>query len=176
MSTRLQASVGANISHDTNDTQWFDNIVDEDGTTHYTFAKLDQRTVSMNLRVNYTARPNLTFELYGEPFASDGTYADFRELSATPDADSYDARYADYAPMTGERRGFNVQQLRTNAVMRYEYRPGSTLFLVWAHGRQAERFGQVSPDGRTWHEDYRDLLDLHPDNTFLVKVAYWINR
>ncbi|HEX6693760.1 MAG TPA: DUF5916 domain-containing protein, partial [Longimicrobiales bacterium] len=165
VSTRLQASVGANISHDTNDTQWFDNIVDEDGTTHYTFARLDQRTVSMNLRVNYTARPNLTFELYGEPFASDGTYTSFRELSATPDADDYDARYADYTPMTGERRGFNVQQLRTNAVMRYEYRPGSTLFLVWAHGRQAERFGPVSPHGRTWHEDYRDLLDLHPDNT-----------
>jgi hypothetical protein len=130
----------------------------------------------MNVRVNYTARPNLTFELYGEPFTSNGTYTAFRELSETPDAKDYDARYALYSPMAGEERGFNVRQLRTNAVMRYEYRPGSTLFLVWSHGRQDQRFGQPSPEGRTWREDYRGLLDLHPDNTFLIKVAYWLNR
>ncbi len=57
--------------------------------------------------------------------------------------------------------------------MRWEYRPGSTLFLVWTQGRQDDR----NLDGRqSWTRDYRDLFALHPDNTFLVKFAYWLNR
>ena len=49
------------------------------GVTHYTFAHLDQRTVSMSTRLNYTATPDLTFEFYGQPFVSTGTYSDVRE-------------------------------------------------------------------------------------------------
>ena len=66
-----------------------------------------------------------------------------------------------------------VTQLRTNAVARWEYRPGSTVFLVWAHGRQDS---ENRDPGQSWTRDYRDLLELHPDNTFLIKVAYWLNR
>jgi hypothetical protein len=66
-----------------------------------------------------------------------------------------------------------VMQLRTNAVMRWEYRPGSTLFLVWAHGRQ-DYVGRESL--ASWGNQYRDIFDLHPDNTFLIKVAYWLNK
>jgi hypothetical protein len=68
---------------------------------------------------------------------------------------------------------FTVTQLRTNAVARWEYRPGSTLFVVWAHGRQDQ---DDQYDGRSWTRDYRELFGLHPTNTFLVKFAYWINR
>lgn len=172
-STRLQASVGAGISNDHNDSQWFGNFTDEDGTVHYSFARLDQRTISMSTRINYTATPDLTFEFYGQPFVSSGTYSDFREVSATPDADSYDARFNAFAPPATASSAFKFTQLRTNAVVRWEYLPGSTLFVVWAHGRQA--FTDIESQ-QTWRQDYRDLFELRPDNTFLVKVAYWLSR
>jgi hypothetical protein len=58
-------------------------------------------------------------------------------------------------------------------VFRWEYRPGSTLFLVWTQGRQ----GFAGEEGTgAFTGDFRDLLRLRPDNTFLVKVAYWLNR
>lgn len=173
LSTRLQASLGARIEQDHDHTQWFGNFTDDEGVTHYTFAHLNQRTLSMNVRVNYTAGPNLSFEFYGEPFVSRGTYSQFRELSATPEADAYDARFQPFTPPSDAQTSFRFAQLRTNAVLRWEYRPGSTLFLVWAHGRQD--FADVG-ERQPWHRDYRDLFALHPDNTFLVKVSYWLNR
>jgi hypothetical protein len=58
-------------------------------------------------------------------------------------------------------------------VFRWEYRPGSTLFMVWNHGRQ----GSTEVAGEHgFHTDVRDLFALHPANTFLVKVSYWLNR
>ena len=172
-STRLRASLGVGIMRDHNDSQWFANYTDEGGETHHTFAHLDQRTLSMSARINYTATPDLTFELYAQPFVSSGTYSDFRELSATPDAAKYDDRFQSYTLPTGTPTSFEYAQLRTNAVVRWEYLPGSTLFLVWTHGRQ----GSANEDTRgAWHSEYRDLLDLHPDNTFLIKIAYWLSR
>lgn len=173
LSTRLEASIGADVAHDQNHTQWYGNIADDAGVTHYTFAHLEQRTVSMSVRINYTATPDLTFEFYGEPFVSRGTYSDFRELSATPDADAYDARFQPFAPPPGPDVAFRYSRLRTNAVLRWEYRPGSTLFLVWAHGREASA-GEAAR--QPWHRDYRDLFRLHPDNTFLIKASYWFSR
>ncbi|MGQ0647687.1 MAG: DUF5916 domain-containing protein [Gemmatimonadaceae bacterium] len=172
-STRLQASVGAGFSRDHNNTQWYGNFTDTGGLTHYTFAHLDQRTVSMNTRVNYTVTPDLTFEFYGQPFVASGTYSDVREVSGTPGAATYDDRFTSYTPPAGSQSSFKFTQLRTNAVARWEYRPGSTLFLVWAHGRQDA--SNQNPR-QSWARDYRDLFELHPDNTFLVKFAYWLSR
>jgi hypothetical protein len=171
-STRLSGRLGANVYHASDNTQWFGNFT-EGGVTHYTFAHLDQRTVSMSLRVNYTLTPDLTFEFYGEPFTSSGTYSDVREVGATPEAASYDDRFAPFIAPAQAATTFSFSQLRTNAVVRWEYRPGSTIFLVWAHGRQ-EYDENIAR--RSWRTDSRDLLDRHPDNTFLIKVAYWLNR
>jgi hypothetical protein len=172
-STRFQANVGPNISYNDNHTQWFGNFADAAGTTHYSFAHLDQRTISMSTRLNYTMTPNLTFELYGQPFVSEGTYSNVREVSATPDAANYDDRFRSYTPPPDAKLAFKFTQLRTNTVVRWEYRPGSTLFLVWTQGRQDDT--NRNPD-QSWARDYHDLFRLHPDNTFLVKLAYWFNR
>jgi hypothetical protein len=69
--------------------------------------------------------------------------------------------------------GFNFKQLRSNTVVRWEYRPGSTLFAVWTHGRESfiPSSGSKGVGG-----NYGDLFELHPDNTFLVKLAYWLSR
>jgi hypothetical protein len=171
-STRLQAELGATFANTEVAAQWFGNFTDN-GVTHYSFAHLDQRTTSMNIRVNYTAGPELTLELYAQPFVSSGTYSDVRELSSTPDDDDFDARFAPFTPPPNASMGFDVGQLRTNAVARWEYMPGSTLFLVWAHGRQAS--DNVASD-RSWAREYRELLETHPENTFLIKVAYWFSR
>jgi hypothetical protein len=173
LSTRFQTNLGVNLTRDHNHTQWYDNITDDAGVTHYAFAHLDQRTVSFSARINYTATKDLTFEFYGQPFVTKGTYSNIREVSPTPGAHRYDDRFQRYTLDPDEPTAFHFAQLRTNAVLRWEYSPGSTLFLVWAHGRQA--FENEYND-RSWRRDYRELFELHPDNTFLIKVAYWLNR
>ncbi len=171
-STRLGVSLGFGYYRDRNNTQWFGNFIDSAGA-HYTFAHLNQRTVSASTRVNYTFTPNLTFEFWGQPFVSTGTYTDVRETSATPDADKYDDRFETFAPRPNAVMSFKFTQLRTNAVVRWEYRPGSTIFVVWQHGRQDDT--NQNPR-QSWTRDYRDLFALHPDNTFLIKAAYWLSR
>jgi hypothetical protein len=115
----------------------------------------------------------LTFEFYGEPFVATGNYSNVREVSATPGADAYQDRFTPYTLPDDSPMAFRYTQLRTNSVVRWEYRPGSTLFLVWTQGRQDSE--DRNPD-HSWTRDYRELFGLHPNNTFLIKVAYWLNR
>ena len=168
----LQMSLSADASRNGDDIAWFNNFVDGGGATHYTFAQLDQHTRSASVRLNYTATPTLSFQLFAQPFVTRGRYTDVRELSATPRAEEYDARYAAYAPPAGSGRDFNIKDLRSNSVVRWEFRPGSTLFAVWTHNRSG--FESTFPD-RDWRREYRDVFALRPDNTFLIKLAYWIN-
>jgi hypothetical protein len=113
--------------------------------------------------------------VYAQPFVSKGTFSNVRELSANPRAADYDSRYQAYGDTayTNGVGGFNFKQFRSNVVFRWEYRPGSTLFLVWSQGRGRS-------DGiegtRSFSGDLNDLFNLTPDNSFLMKVSYWINR
>ena len=173
LSTRLSTSLGLNWTRGTDDLQWYGNVTDSMKVTHYTFARLDQRTLSLTARATYTVTPDLTLEFYGQPFVTTGSYSDVRQLSATPRAASYAARYAPFTPPAGSPGGFVFSQLRSNTVIRWEYQPGSTLFVVWQHGRQAF---DPRADARSWRTEYGDLFSLYPDNTFLVKLAYWFSR
>jgi hypothetical protein len=172
-SPSTSVNVGTSFTRDHNNSQWLGNFVDANAATHYTFAHLYQRTVSMNTRINYTMTPDLTLEFYGEPYVTQGAYSDVREVSSTPAAESYDARFTSYTPPSNTAMTFKFSQFRSNAVMRWEYRPGSTLFVVWAHGRDGSANQRMN---QSWSRDYRDLFNFHPDNTFLVKFAYWLNR
>jgi hypothetical protein len=173
LSTSFTVRLGANLFRTDDHTQWLGNFTDSGGTTHYAFAHLDQRTVSMNARLSYTATPDLTFEFYGEPFASSGMYSAVREVGANPGAYDYDARLQPYTPPADTPLSFSYRQLRTNAVLRWEYLPGSTLYAVWAHGRQAYQTDAARP---SWRRDLDGIWDLDPDDTFLLKVSYWLNR
>jgi hypothetical protein len=171
---RFSSSVSLNWSHNVNDNQWYGNYDEEDGT-HYTFAHLDQTTTSVTARLNYTFTPNVSLQTYLQPFISRGTYSDVRQLSANPRADAYEDRFAPFlnSDVTSDPGGFNYKQLQSNVVFRWEYSPGSTLFVVWNQGRQ----GSASVAGtKGFQEDVRDLFGLHPANTFLIKVSYWLNR
>ena len=168
---QLQLDLTADWSVNHDDAQWFNNFSDDAGL-HYSFARLAQETRSLGVRVSYAATPALSFQLYAAPFVSRGEYSNVRELSATPRAPRYEDRYVPYATPVGTALGFDVLQLRSNSVLRWEFRPGSTLFAVWTHGRDGydPRFRD-----RDWRTEYDDLFALHPANTFLVKLAYLLD-
>ena len=117
--------------------------------------------------------PDLTLQVYAQPFLARGDYSDVRELSATPRADRYEDRYQPYAPPAGTPMGFNRKSLRSNTVVRWEFRPGSSMFAVWTHGRDHYA---TTAGARSLGQEYDHLFELHPDNTFLVKIAYWLGR
>jgi hypothetical protein len=170
LSSRLSSSAGFSFARNRDDSQWYGNFTDGDGVTHYTFAHLEQRTASVTWRVDYTFSPDLSLQIYAQPFVSKGTYSDVRELD-TPRAEAYDDRFKPYDEVA-DPGGFNVKQFRSNVVLRWEYSPGSTLYIVWNQGRD-DAVG--SPGDRSLSRNMRDLFDLHPDNTFLVKASYWLN-
>jgi hypothetical protein len=172
---RFSSAFSLNYARNVSDNQWFGKFTDSVHATHYTFAHLNQTTTSATVRLNYTFTPNVSIQAYTQPFISKGTYSNVRQLSATPRADAYVDRYATYGDksVTNDPGGFNFKEFQSNVVFRWEYKPGSTLFLVWNEGRQ----GSVPTQGTSdFTGDVRDLMRLHPVNTFLVKVSYWLNR
>jgi hypothetical protein len=172
---RFSSAISTNWSHNVTDNQFFGQFTDVADQIHYTVAHLDQTTTSLTARLNYTFTPNLSLQTYLSPFVSKGTYSNVRQLSANPRADNYDDRYAPYIDpsVTTDPGGFNFKALQSNVVMRWEYKPGSTLFVVWNEGRQ----GFLPSEGQqNFRGDVRDLFSLHPANTFLVKMSYWLNR
>lgn len=171
------------------------------GERHYLVGELDQTTFSLTTRVNLTLSPTLSFELYAQPFVSGGEYRNFRRI-ADPRAEkfadrfqlldlTYDAAAATYhADLDGDGTGdlsfsnpdFNFKQMRGNAVLRWEYRPGSTLFLVWSQSRTASLAGSdLVGDRFDLGRDLGRLFNRHDDfltpvtNVFMVKVSYWMN-
>lgn len=171
VASQFSASLGAGYEHAINDQQWvgnFDALLSD--TTHYTFARLDQRTLAITARMNWTATPNLSFQFYGQPFISAGSYTNWRELD-DPSAPRYRDRFKTYRPGSNPA-GFNVKQFNSNAVVRWEYRPGSALFLVWQQGRDESTLDRGSFDGP---RDIRSLFSALPQNTLLLKASYWFN-
>lgn len=170
-STNLTASLGLDLALNRNNTQWLANPVDSTGLTHYTFARLDQRTVGVTARANYTVSTTLSIQAYVQPFVSWGSYRDVREI-----ANARAANYADrFRPFSsaGTPAGLNDRQLKADVVVRWEYRPGSTLFVVWSQGRQG--FAPASGSRGAWG-NLQDVFSLPADNTFLVKLSYWFTR
>lgn len=173
--------------------QYVDTFADPLATAtyghRYVFAELDQVTLSSSIRVNWTFSPKLSFQLYAQPLVSAGDYTHYQEL-ARPN--SYDfRRYGEdgstfdpatgvadpdgdgpAAPITLENQDFNFKSLRGTAVLRWEYRPGSTLYLVWTQRRSAsEEVGTFR-----FADAMSGLWDLRPDNIFMVKLNYWLSR
>ena len=175
VASRFRSSVSLDYSRNISDRQFYGNITDSAAVLHSTVAHLRQTTVGLTLRFNYTISPDMSLQIYAQPFDSKGTFSDVRELSATPRAASYDGRFQTYGDtaVTNNPGGFNYKQFASNVVFRWEYRRGSTLYVVWNQGRQ----GVLGAEGAgNFQGDMRELFKLHPLNTFLVKMSYWLNR
>jgi hypothetical protein len=189
-------SIGPRLDRSFNRAQYLTSVSDTlmpatYGRRHL-FAPLRQNSVSMDTRLNINLSPSLSFELYAQPFASSADYHDPAQLHAprtfTFDRFGEDVGTVAYDDSTrsysidpdgdGPAEGFSIddadfvrRSLRGNAVVRWEWRPGSTLFLVW----QQRRSGRVD-DGRfDVGRDVRGVFDAPPDNVFVIKVNYWLN-
>jgi hypothetical protein len=172
VSSRFTTSLGVEYIDNRNDLQYFGTFTDGAGTQHYTFAHLDQQTLSFTWRLGYTFTPTTSLQIYASPFISKGSYSDVREIGEAR-ADSYSERYRPYSDpaITDAPGGFNFQQFRSNVVFRWEYRPGSTVFLVWSQGRE----GSAPFEGTdSFRGNLGELFGRKANDTFLIKVSYWL--
>jgi hypothetical protein len=167
-SSALLISAGAGFSRNHSQSQWVANITTAEGP-RYIFGKLDQTTVRLTARVNYTITPRLSLQVYAQPFVSAGDYSGFKELSDGR-SKSYDGRYRPYPQFAGNP-DFNIRSFRTTNVLRWEYRPGSALFVVWQQGRD----GFVPTGEFQFGRNFGDLFASPSTNTFLVKFSRWLN-
>ncbi len=160
----IQVHIGTSYGIGYNYAQWVSNVEDAEGK-HYVFGKLDSRTLDLSTRLNVSFTPDLSLQLYMQPFVAVGDYSDFKEL----------ARPKSYEFTTYDRLDFNPdfsrRSLRGNAVLRWEYMPGSVLFLVWSQSRSAF----LETDGPSLRrEDLENTFTDEGQNVFLVKLSYWL--
>jgi hypothetical protein len=161
-------SLGPRLSQSHNPAQYLYSVADPGATAtfgrRYLFAPIEQTTLSMETRLNINLSPDVSFDLFAQPFISTGDYGDPIQLRAP--------RTFQFDPFAGNARSdFKITSLRGNAVMRWEWRPGSTLFLVW----QQQRSAAVQDGTFDFDRDTRAIFQGRPENVFLVKLNYWLN-
>ncbi|NNK75435.1 MAG: hydrolase [Maribacter sp.] len=185
-SLRISASPEYGINKDK--LQYIDNL-NVNGETRYLNGTIDQRTLSMSFRLNYTINPNLTIQYWGQPFISRGRYSEFKEVVA-PLAKTFEGRISPFADnqislvdgvyevddnldgntdFSFDNPDFSFVQFRSNLVVRWEYIPGSEIFLVWSQ--------DITQSGDS-QEGLLDDLQANifnnekPQNIFLIKATY----
>lgn len=171
--------------------QYIDTI--KNGDDKYFFGRIDQETTGLVLRLNYSITPTLSIQYYGQPFVSAGKYSKIKRIT-DPRNKSYKSRFHQYEngeisyddsdevyTIDEDRNGsveyeldnpdFNFREFRSNLVIRWEYSPGSTLFVVWSQSRNE----YVSDGHFSFRQDMGDLFDVYPHNVFLVKFNRWFS-
>lgn len=186
----LNVRVSIEYRRNRNPTQWVGRRTALD-TTRYILAEIDRNTLSLTARLNWILTPTLSVEFYGQPFVSSGAYTRYKEVTA-PRARKFNDRFRFYedelvcaddgqcnvdldgdggSDFSFNNPDFSFRQLRSTLVIRWEYRPGSVLFLAWQHGRQS--FLRDGTFGGFRHMG--DLFSEDSDNTFLIKLNYWFS-
>ena len=204
-SERLTLQFGPSLSRGHTSAQYVSSVADPLATQtfgrRYIFGGLDQTTFSIETRVNVTFTPNLSLQVYIEPFISTGDYRELKEferpgtysfleygkdigtVSQGP-GESYDIDpdgSGPAAPFVVADRDFSYRSLIGNAVLRWEWRPGSTLFLVWQQRRISSLRGDGVNGTDPWiggfevGRDVGDMFATPADNIFVLKVNYWLN-
>ncbi len=166
----------------------------------YLFADLYRTNLSLETRLNVVFSPTMTLQLFAQPMISTGDFATYKQLlrpesfEFAPFAEGRGertaegvrcvegrtcvvdgTRYLDFredgtADFSFTDRDFNFRSLRGNAVLRWEYRPGSTFYLVWQQNRaNRENIGDF-----VFRRDASALLEAEPDNVLMLKVDYWL--
>jgi len=190
-SNRFSMSVNAGHTAAVNDLQYVATSSSSAGT-RWLLGRIDQKVWDLTFRANLAISPDLTVQYYGSPFIATGKYGGFKRAAETLAAD-YGRRFhrfggdeIRYGTETGRYEvteadtgagyafrnpDFSFQEFRSNLVARWEYRPGSVLYVVWSQGR--------SGDGAPWDDSVRgnwnDLWRSRPDNVLLVKMSYWFS-
>jgi len=186
-----QASVDPTYSHSVDGRQYVMTRAGGSDATfgqRYVFGFIERSTLSARFRLNYAFTPNFTVEAYAEPFAASGRYYDFGELPAARSralrtygapgtGTTISENPAGVSTVTDGATTFTIPQLdfnrlsfRSNLVLRWEWLPGSTAFLIWQQSRQEEeKVGQLINPRDVWNS-----TQVAGDNFFVVKVSYWL--
>jgi len=193
--TRLNLNVGPNYSVSNSTAQYVTAIEDANATVmygqRYVVARLDQQTLSADFRVNYTFTPTLSLQAYFQPYISVGAYSDFKEFKRPRSYDflvygeegstirSAAGEYVidptggdDGDAFTIDDPDFNFKALVGTAVLRWEFTPGSTFYLVWTRNGSDDQY----PGEFRVRRDLSELFQAAADNFFAVKVTYWLGR
>jgi len=180
-----------------NDAQYVTALADPTAAefwgTRYVFGLVKTKTISLDTRVNWTFTPNLTLQLYAQPFIASGDYTSFREFARPRTIEkleygrdvgtvAYDALANAYridpdgagpaAAFTLANPDFTTSSLRGTAVLRWEYRPGSTLYFVWTQ----QRSDYDAAGSFDFARARSMILDGKATNVFQVKATYWLGR
>ncbi|MEO8623041.1 MAG: DUF5916 domain-containing protein [bacterium] len=185
-----QASVDPSYSHSVDGRQYVATQTGGSAATYgqrYIFSFIERSTLSARFRLNYAVTPNFTAEGYAEPFAASGRFYDFGELPAARSSTMRVYGQSAGTSITTESNGtytvhdgnsafalpaldFNRLSFRSNLVLRWEYLPGSTAFLIWQQSR-----ADVGPAGVLINpRDLWDATRASGDNLFVVKISYWL--
>ena len=152
----------------------------------YVFATMHQRQLNLPMRVDWTFSPTLSFQLYAQPLISAGDYGGFKELNRPLSLDwrvygseiAYNAAANSYTvdpgsgeqPFTFDNPSFDLRTLRGSAVLRWEFRPGSALYVAWNENRN-----DTLPTGAfRFARDARGILRAPSNDVFMIKIAYWL--
>ncbi len=183
----LSISLSPEFSKSPNKTQYVTETT-FNGQSRYITAEIDRQTLSASMRINYTINPNLTIQYYGQPFISRGTYTNFNYITNPVADDLYDRFQlfnnnqitfdgSDYLVdedtdgTTDYEIGnpdFSFVQFRSNLVVRWEYIPGSEIFLVWSQGNT----GLQNSKKRLLRSLDNQIFGEKGENTFLIKATY----
>jgi hypothetical protein len=165
--TTLTLSVGPTFTKEMNKAQYYKVIDDVTATNtygkRYLFAQLDRTTLATDIRADWIISPKLSFQVYVQPYMTSGTYTDYKSL-VKPKVFEFD-RYN----YTGNR-DFDYISFQGNAVLRWEYLPGSTLFLVWTQTRTDDVYIGDFQFGNSMER----MFQVKPDNIIMLKLSYWL--
>jgi len=167
-SSSLLLSVSPTVGRFHDHTQYVATFADPAATAtfgnRYVFADLEQRTFELGTRVDWTVTPKLSFQLYMQPFVASGDFHDYHSLAR--------ARTSDYDPYNGAipNPDFGFRSVRASAVARWEFRPGSALYVVWNENRA----DTVNTGDLRIRRDLRGAANAPSHDVFLVKVSYWL--
>jgi len=170
LASNVQINIGPSYRTESSFAQWIQNVDDDsDGKDdHYIYGELKSQTLDFTTRASVSFTTNLSLQLYLQPFIAVGDYGKIKEL-ARPE--SYE-----FVPYTRldliSNPDFSRRSLRGNMVIRWEYQPGSTLFVVWSQSRSAS-FDIDDPEFRPF-DNVRDSFTDDGQNIFLVKLNYWL--
>lgn len=174
----LKLSASTFYSYNENALQYVGNVFDD--INENILGNIQQQTAGAVIRVNYMISPKLSIEYYGSPFISAGKFTDLK-LVTTPFADKLQNRYQIIGKETDDlntlanNRGidkldFTFTQYRSNLVFRWEYQPGSRLYLVWANERT-----NSSNTATGINKGFSGFRNSFPSNIFLIKLNYWFS-
>ncbi len=156
--------------------------------SRYIMAKIEQEVINFSFRINYTISPDLTVQYWGQPFIATGHYSDFKFIK-NPTADHFEDRIHvfetdqikqedDFWMIDENRDGitdynigspnFHVREFLSNLVVRWEFNPGSAIYLVWSQ----HRTGFLPDKSIQVFQDMNELFSEKGTNTFLVKFSY----